>query len=166
MTAQPGVVMAGGAERLKKLLAVATVRVTGRESYRRFVAAVEEGVRPTHVAWERLQGTGGREQPHAVTLLRARREQRAARECHHVLLTLILERTGCGVHPRIGLKLPEAVAVAGVERGEAAIAASHEYQPARCRERAAETFVVPLLAPGETVCLEVDGGKYSAARDA
>ena len=70
------------------------------------------------------------------------------------------------VHAGAGLELPELLAGGRVERGEPAVVAADEQQPAGGRERAAVALLGPLVAPRELVGGDVERGEDAGARDA
>src|ERR1700689_2695912 len=76
-----------------------------------------------------------------------------------------LKNAGGGVDACAGLKLPENIAVAGIERDEAPIVAAGEYRGAGSSRRATVAAVLPALTPDDLVGSHVDGRKDTVERD-
>ena len=76
----------------------------------------------------------------------------------------MLERADRRVHAGAGLELPELLAGRRVERGEAAVVAADEQQPAGGRERAAVALLGPLKTPRELVRRHVERRDDAGAR--
>src|SRR5258708_35998525 len=80
-------------------------------------------------------------------------------------MTAKLKYAGRGVDPCACLKLPENIAIAGIERDEAPVVAAGEHQVACRGRRAAVAAVLPALPPDDFIGGNVDGGKDSVERD-